>query len=184
MGAADEQKKPSRKLEITSLVLSVVAIITAGLTYLDQRSVNGITQARYERRYADRIAWWPDNSGANEEIRVQNRSTMPISNVVVGHVSSALVDPGSTESWLLKVSGVIPPCSLAIIEVPEDLVTTELTRIAFRDGEGRGWVREGNGLLLRATVISAQDRQSSHDAGSRTPTIARESAPLEDCTDS
>src|SRR5690349_4447279 len=105
MGAADEQKKPSRKLEITSLVLSVVAIITAGLTYLDQRSVNGITQARYERRYADRIAWWPDNSGANEEIRVQNRSTMPISNVVVGHVSSALVDPGSTESWLLKVSG-------------------------------------------------------------------------------
>ncbi|MEV4283515.1 hypothetical protein [Actinoplanes xinjiangensis] len=66
-----------------------MALLAAGMTFLDQRAANDLNRSRYERRYADRIDWWITSKNAGNDsvsaaadarfglVFLQNRSPAP-----------------------------------------------------------------------------------------------------------
>ncbi|MFF0378763.1 hypothetical protein [Actinoplanes missouriensis] len=180
-------------MEWLSLTIAVAAMAVAGMTYLDQRDVNSITEARNERRYADRVAWWTEGSstilhGPNETVlMLQNRTPTPVRGVVIEisliTAGESGVKPTSERSG---ISGPdVPPCK--ILRVPlrtrgDD--TFFIPRaVHFVDSEGRGWRRDDNGAL---SAEDPPDASFTADGPVFTKIwgfVAAGESPAEDCTD-
>jgi hypothetical protein len=122
-----------RWLEWVSLPLSVAALTAAGLTYLDQRENNALTQSRYERRYADRVAWWqrsdfPSGRRVNTGY-IQNRSPVPLRAVALiaqsasirgDHVPSDIRPSPVAHDRILVSVGDVPPCAITEVVLSDE----------------------------------------------------------------
>ena len=158
IAAALPPERPRWWIELLSLALSVAAIITAGMAYLDQRDVNGLTQDRYEHRYAFRVAWWQEVTGNQDgtktlRVNIENRSPVPIS---VLHLQASR--PGTTSNartarlpyagWISYSAPSVPPCTIAEFKVKLAIgkgLAAQVLR--FVDGNGVFWVRDWLGRL-------------------------------------
>ncbi len=167
---ADEAVKGNRTSRLAlgaSVLFSILALAVSLAGFLEQREINDDQrrvneEARAEKmlEYAVRVSWW--NSGP--ELHIQNRSLVPINNVMLQYKVIVLESDGKKGNPVISTYGkplymfvAIAPCTIitldrdAILEYylepteKRHLNSIHWVRLDFTDAHGRWAVTSGGG---------------------------------------
>ena len=160
------------------LVISIVAVIIALLTYIDQHDIERATVIAGEETYAAKVGFWlvnPAEPNKLPEIDVDNAGVLPISNVrvLITATGYPTVLPPGTESYLFVVVEryPVPPCKILTVAAEQAAVGSirplkgitykfSIQSIDFTDASGLTWARSVDGALTPASGGRSGDGQS------------------------
>lgn len=158
----------------------------------DQINVNNLVRDQKQREYAVRVSWWVvfRDGGKNADLKIQNRSTVPISKVAFKlkrtylDTSASRSDDPVIDSMQWQLLPVLPPCSILTLQPPAPLQTTtlfqvgpsEITDLYFTDAHG-DWTVSSGGEPARA---ARQDGPTAYMPGA-TDQSEFHVEPLGDC---
>jgi hypothetical protein len=137
---------------IVALVISAGGLWLGYQAFRDQQSVSRAQQeitaeqqGKEKRRYADQVNWWIEQpSGSNSIIHIENRSSAPVSPILVANSaqpSLEVIDKGDSFATL---SGT-PPCTAVSFEVPTNSGDLGSTRGSLIFGDPVGYWIKSNG---------------------------------------
>jgi hypothetical protein len=158
----------------------------------DQINANNLVREQKQREYAVRVSWWVvfRDGGKNADLKIQNRSTVPISKVAF-KIKRTYLDTSATnpddpviDSKQWQLVPVLPPCSILTLQPPAPLQLTtlfqvgpsEITDLHFTDAHG-GWTVTSGGEPTKATQ---QDGPTAYLSGA-TDQSEFHPEPLSDC---
>jgi hypothetical protein len=174
-------------VDVLSLVIALLAIGTASLTYLDQNDATTLNERRFAMRYATRVVWWLHGTRGQESgMRIQNRSPAPLHTPVLTvaypdqgdeGLPAAMVMPGAAvvatdpsspgrQTFITVALPVddLPPCSIGHLQVPllpgVSAMDMNVKAVDFRDGDGRWWSRDASGRLRDMDVLHQQAKDT------------------------
>ncbi|WP_329011388.1 hypothetical protein OG271_30490 [Micromonospora rifamycinica] len=114
---------------LTATVVSSLALFIAIDALRDQQQVSGLAMDRFERRYAERVAWWATRRDRGT-IFIQNRSPVPILDVTIQMVRVTNVEDRNFSGSIQRRIGLqisdLPPCTMTEVNLAEPAMSKRI----------------------------------------------------------